>query len=129
LPEADFRYRSQSDVPEGRKCLYPAVAYSMNPNGEIAVECHPRFRGRFFDADLPRLFAGPVPCPARGCVCLDMYSFLGEVNRNVAPSPLAIYSEILLKRPIPEDPSLPMQPPPLDHQLIDIDVNTFPSVS
>jgi hypothetical protein len=100
LPEADFGYRSQLVSPQGKNCLYPAVAYGMDQAGTIGIECHADLpQGSFFDENLSTLFRGPVPCPHRSCYCLDKYSFLGEVNRNVTTNPLKIYSEILLKRP------------------------------
>lgn len=99
LPEADFRYRSGTASPFYKKCLYPALAYEMDYRGEISVGCHGAVSGSFFDAELPELFAGPVPCPHRSCVCLDKYSFLGEINRNTGTNPLRIYGDSLRARP------------------------------
>lgn len=98
LPEADFLYRTQIKSPMKHKCLYPSLAYEMDMTGEIKVGCHSEIVGNFFDASLPKLFMGPVPCPRKSCVCLDKYSFLEEVNRNVTTNPLEIYSDILKER-------------------------------
>jgi hypothetical protein len=98
LPSADYGYRSETLSPLGKPCLHPALAYRLDQTGHIAVGCHEDRCGNLFDATLPELFAGPVACPHRSCVCLDMYSFLGEVNRNRGVSPLHIYSAILRAR-------------------------------
>lgn len=97
LPNADYRYRTQIDSPLGKKCLFPALAYQMNQNGNIYVGCHKEERGSFFYDNLPDAFAGPVPCPSKTCLCLDMYSFLEDVNRNTTTNPLKIYSDMLKK--------------------------------
>jgi hypothetical protein len=98
LPDADYRYRTQAASPYGNKCLFPAVAYQMNQNGRIHVGCHPQVSGSIFDPDLPRTFPGPVPCPNKSCMCLDMYSFLEDVNRNTDVNPLLVYSDVLKNR-------------------------------
>jgi hypothetical protein len=95
LSAADFAFRSGLESPRGMKCLFPSLAYEMDYTGRIHVGCHPATEGSLFDRELPRLFAGPVPCPYEGCVCLDKYSFLGAVNRNVGLNPLAIYGQTL----------------------------------
>lgn len=94
LSEADFRYRGGAS-PRGKKCLFPSVSYELDYKGNVHVGCHPAASGSFFDETLPRLFAGPVPCPYTSCVCLDKYSFLGEINRNVGLDPLKIYGDRL----------------------------------
>jgi hypothetical protein len=53
--------------------------------------------GHFFDDELPPQFPGPVPCPQTRCVCLDMYSFLAEQERNCTTDPLAMYRDALLE--------------------------------
>ncbi len=97
LPPGDLGYRSQALSPRGKPCLHPAVAYRLDQTGRIAVGCHEDRYGDFFGATLPGLFPGPVACPHGSCVCLDMYSFLGEINRNSQASPLHVYSEVLRK--------------------------------
>lgn len=94
LSEADFRYRS-GESPYGKKCLFPSLGYELDYKGNIHVGCHPAAQGNFFDEALPRVFAGPVPCPHHSCVCLDKYSFLGSVNRNTGLDPLKIYGDQL----------------------------------
>lgn len=98
LPKEDFAFRSGTVSPKGRKCLFPALAYEMNQTGAVKVGCHPGTRTSFFDEKLPRLFAGPVPCPYTACVCVDKYSFLQDVNRNDTLSPIAVYADLLRER-------------------------------
>lgn len=95
LSAADFAFRSGMESPKGKKCLFPALAYELDYKGNIQVGCHSAAAGSLFDRELPDLFAGPVPCPADSCVCLDKYSFLGTINRNVELNPLKIYGESL----------------------------------
>jgi hypothetical protein len=95
LSAADFAFRTGKRSPKGMKCLYPALAYEMTYTGRIHVGCHPAAGGSFFDDELPRAFAGPVPCPHESCSCLDMYSFLAEVNRNTGLNPLEVYGRQL----------------------------------
>ncbi len=98
LPEADFLYRSQVQSPKGEKCLFPTIGYEMDQTGHIQAGCYPFVTGSFFDEQLPPAFAGPVPCPYRACTCLDKYSFLGSVNRNITANPLQVYSDLLKSR-------------------------------
>jgi organic radical activating enzyme len=98
LPLDDYLYRSQLMRPRGKKCLFPAVAYEMDQTGKIFVGCHPHVVGSIFDQDLVNQFIGPVPCPSKKCVCLDKYSFLHEINRNITCNPLEIYSDLLISK-------------------------------
>lgn len=98
IPEHDFAFRTGIKSPRGEKCLFPAVGLQMDYTGKIHVGCHPYISKSFFDKELPLLFAGPIPCPMKKCYCLDMYSFLQKVNRNITSNPLKIYSDVLLKR-------------------------------
>ncbi len=98
LPKADYYYRTKLLSPRGKKCLFPALAYMMNQNGRINVGCHAQISGSFFDDDLPEIFQSPMPCPEQYCVCLDMYSFLEDVDRNTDINPLFVYSNILRKK-------------------------------
>jgi hypothetical protein len=111
LPEEDFAYRSQHTSSMGKDCLFPAVGYEMDCRGMIHVGCYNRVADSFFNRQLPRRFAGPVPCPIRTCVALDMYSFLGEINRNTSMNTFAIYSDLLKehakKRFVQQLPVLP----------------------
>lgn len=95
LPEVDFLHRTRKNSTFAKKCLFPALAYQMTFDGNIHIGCHGNFSGSFFDEKLPELFAGPVPCPAKSCICLDMYSFLKDINRNTDTNPLKVYSELL----------------------------------
>lgn len=95
LPRADFLYKTQGLSPYGNKCLFPSLAYQMDQTGKIHVGCHPQASGSFFENSLPPTFIGPVPCPNNSCMCLDMYSFLKDVNRNKNVNPLLIYSDML----------------------------------
>jgi MoaA/NifB/PqqE/SkfB family radical SAM enzyme len=98
LEDADFQYRSGSLSPLGKKCLFPALAYELDYLGNIYVGCHAPASGNFFDKTLPPLFAGPVPCPHKSCVCLDKYSFVEGMGRNLSLDPLRTYGEILRNR-------------------------------
>mgnify|MGYP003750446563 FL=1 len=95
LPRADYLYKTRLASPYRKKCLFPAVAYQMDQRGAMNVGCHPDIRGSLFDDELPETFAGPGPCPQKSCGCLDMYSFLGEVNRNTSVDPFAAYCDLL----------------------------------
>jgi hypothetical protein len=98
LPEVDSLFRTDIGSPYGRKCLFPALAYEMDQVGHIYPGCHRQIAGSFFNRALPPVFAGPVPCPKKSCRCLDKYSFLKGVNRNISVNPLQIYSNILMAR-------------------------------
>lgn len=98
LPETDFLYRTGIKSPYGEQCLFPVIGMQMDYTGRINVGCHLDLYKSFFDQSLPLLFSEPVLCPMEKCYCLDMYSFLLSVNRNITPNPLQIYSELLLKR-------------------------------
>ena len=101
LPVKDYLFRSGTLSSRGRKCLFPALAYEMNQTGSIHVGCHRATASSFFADSLPTLFAGPVPCPHKSCVCVDKYSFLEEVNRNSSLSPIAVYADLLHERAVP----------------------------
>lgn len=96
LPNLDYLYRTQLMSPYRKKCLFPSLAYEMDQIGTINIGCHHHVKGNFFNPNLPSLFAGPVPCPVKSCVCLDKYSFLIGINRNTSLNPLKIYSNVLL---------------------------------
>lgn len=98
LPELDYMYRTRIASPHQRRCLFPALGYEMDQIGNIHVGCHSGVSGNFFNNKLPGLFAGAVPCPHHSCVCLDKYSFLKNVDRNLTPNPLRDYSDELFKR-------------------------------
>jgi len=96
LPLPDFLYRTKTCRTQKRKCLFPSLGYEMDYCGSIWVGCHRLLRGNIFKNRIPTLFSNPVLCPKPYCVCLDKYSFLIDVNRNVGRDPLSIYSELLL---------------------------------
>ncbi|PSS61539.1 hypothetical protein C6558_26160 [Ensifer sp. NM-2] len=95
IPDLDFRYRTGSDDPFGLQCSFPAVAYEVDYTGKVFVGCHPAEFGSFFDPELPARPTSAVPCPFHSCVCLDKYSFLDGVERNLSLNPLAEYSKAL----------------------------------
>lgn len=94
--DLDYRYRALRKSPEGKRCLFPALSYEMDPAGTVHVGCHREVTGSFFDPKLPRPFAGPVPCPMQKCSCLDMYSFLEGSDRVLGSNPLEDYGRELL---------------------------------
>jgi organic radical activating enzyme len=94
LHEVDFRFRGGAAT-LGLKCLFPALAYELDYRGQVHVGCHPAASGSFFAEHLPRPFAGPVPCPHGTCACLDKYSFLEGVDRNLSLDPLRTYGDLL----------------------------------
>ncbi|MDD5069760.1 MAG: 4Fe-4S cluster-binding domain-containing protein [Candidatus Omnitrophica bacterium] len=98
LPEKDFRYRSGQKKTQGKKCLFPALAYEMKPDGEIYVACHRAFlSGNFIkDKRLKRLFNDYTNCISLTCKCLDKYSFLRGFNRNYCENTLLSYKLALL---------------------------------
>ena len=95
--EVDYQYRALKKSPRGRRCLFPGIAYQMDAAGHIHVGCHSEVAGSFFDESLPRLFAGPVPCPMTRCGCTDMYSFLESSGRVLGANPLADHRRELLE--------------------------------
>ncbi len=95
LPPADYRYKATQAAPTGKKCLFPTIGYQLDYRGIISVGCVHKACGSLFAERLPNGPAGPIPCPLSRCRCLDMYSFLGEVNRNITLDPLQVYSEQL----------------------------------
>ncbi|MCK5000179.1 MAG: radical SAM protein [Anaerohalosphaera sp.] len=103
LPLADYQYRTQTVSPFGKKCLFPSLAYQMDQTGQIQVGCHPQISGSFFENSLPPTFVGPAPCPMKSCACLDMYSFLKNVDRNTDVNPLLVYSEMLKNKSLRHD--------------------------
>ena len=102
LPEIDYRFKVLRESPLGRKCLYPALSYELDFRGRIRVACVSVEWSSIFAETLPALPPGPVACPARGCECLDMYSFLEGSTRNTTTDPLKDYCE-QLKSMAPEE--------------------------
>ena len=94
LHAVDFKYRSGAS-PLGQKCLFPALAYELDYRGRVHIGCHSAAAGSFFADRLPTQFAGPVPCPHTSCVCLDKYSFLEGIDRNLSLDPLRTYGDLL----------------------------------
>lgn len=105
LPTDDYLFRSGTLSTRGRKCLFPSLAYEMNQTGTIHIGCHRSMQASFFADTLPVLFAGPVPCPYKSCVCVDKYSFLEEINRNNSLSPIGVYADLLNSRTHPSERS------------------------
>lgn len=91
LPPEDWFFRSGGET-YGRSCLYPALAYEMNPDGAVSVACHP-LNGNVLEGTLPRGFDSYVDCPHEKCTCVNRYTFLGELGYNVEGTPLAGYAK------------------------------------
>jgi len=98
LPPVDYRFKVMNEKPQGKRCLYPAVAYELDARGAMNVGCFPDRKGSLFDDRLPALPRGPVPCPRTTCGCLDMYSFLEGQERNRTTDPLGAYAAELCAR-------------------------------
>jgi len=98
LPTVDYLYRTGTKSPKGKKCLFPSLAYEMDFKGNIHIGCYPKTSVNFLNSKLPLPFPGPVTCPNTQCACLDKYSFLEGINRNVTTNPLELYSQALLER-------------------------------
>jgi organic radical activating enzyme len=86
--EFDLSYRAQLISPNGKLCLYPAIAYEINQFGQIMVGCYSKRTGDFIMGKIPKLFDTPIPCPSDKCLCLDKYSFLEGCERNLSLNPL-----------------------------------------
>lgn len=95
LPRLDYEMRSQERLSLGVPCLFPSLSYEMDGQGRIHVGCHTEQGGSFFDATLPVLPEPEILCPWGACVCLDKYSFMAGVERNVSTNPLAVYAGLL----------------------------------
>lgn len=101
LPPVDFAYRTQTESPAGKLCHFPSLSYEMNYAGIITAGCLYENKASFFDRSLPPNPSSAVPCPIGSCVCLDKYSFLDGVERNLTTNPLAHYSTELRRRTNP----------------------------
>lgn len=98
LPEVDYRFRTGQADPHGLPCSFPAVAYELDYKGNVIVGCHFDKNGSFFDENLPLRPEAKVSCPLRSCVCLDKYSFIDGVERNLSYNPLREYRRALQRR-------------------------------
>lgn len=98
LPDLDYRFRTGQSDPHGMACSFPAIAYELDYKGNVISGCQPELKGSFFDEVLPDRPDAPIPCPLRSCVCLDKYSFLSGVERNLSYNPLAEYGAALRRR-------------------------------
>lgn len=98
VPPVDWVFRSGGST-AGRSCLYPAIAYEMNPDGSASVACHPQY-GNVFDGSLPKSFDSCVPCPHPKCSCMVRYSFLRELDYNADSTPLAGYAKRYKELPL-----------------------------
>ncbi|MGD0729909.1 MAG: hypothetical protein ABR956_01510 [Terracidiphilus sp.] len=99
IPALEFSQKVLQIPTDGEQCLYPAIAYDMDYEGNVSVACFPSVSGSFFDVKLPKQPAGPVSCPAKNCFCTDKYVMLKRAKslRAAAINPLAYYSEELLR--------------------------------
>lgn len=96
LADIDIFYRTGGRS-KGKICYYPSIAFEMNQNGDIAIGCFPQVYGNIFKDDLPELPNGPVKCPHYTCYCLDKYSFIKGINRNLELNILKVYGKIIRK--------------------------------
>ncbi len=94
-PLIDVTLRTNEIHSTGELCMYPALAYDLNPMGYANVGCFPRINGDFIASRLPERFSDRVPCPATACNCgcLDKYAFLKQVGRGVKMDLLEEYVE------------------------------------
>ncbi|MDR3408171.1 MAG: radical SAM protein [Methylovirgula sp.] len=97
LPEVDYLYRTGTQNPYGKGCLFPALSYEMDYKGHIHAGCMSE-GGLFFDSELPKRPLEAVLCPMHSCVCLDKYSFLSGIERNISTNPLMEYKKALWDR-------------------------------
>ena len=91
LPELDYEFKVLRASPQGRECLYPAIAFELDYRGTIRGACLGSASASIFDESLPAVPSGPVACPNTRCECLDMYSFLKGSTRNRTTNPLQDY--------------------------------------
>lgn len=92
LGETDYYYRAGGTT-KGKTCLFPSIAYEMFANGDISVGCFSKLSSNIFRKNqLPQRPAGPVKCPGSICFCLDKYSFIKGMNRNLGLNTLKLYS-------------------------------------
>ena len=97
LDSVDFYYKTGGRT-KGKVCYYPSIALEMNQNGNIGVGCFQRVSGNIFEDGVPELPQGPVRCPYDKCMCLDKYSFIKGINRNIDLNTLKIYGNLIRKR-------------------------------
>jgi hypothetical protein len=97
LPPLDYEWRAGGS-PFGKSCRFPGLSYEMDLKGNVFPGCHPEKSGSLFDATLAPVEPQYSPCPTQGCVCLDKYSFLEGVERNVTLVPLRHYAAALSER-------------------------------
>lgn len=90
-PDADWYFRTGGPT-RGTRCMYPAVAYEINPDGSLEVGCHPRV-GNLFDGPLPELLEAPAVCPMNKCTCTDRYSYNERVGVDGPLLPIDAYAE------------------------------------
>lgn len=94
MPAEDWYFKSGGST-LGSLCMYPALAYEVNPDGSVEAACSPRI-GSLFDAALPELPVGPVSCPLKKCTCTDRYSHNERITVGRTKASLDAYIERML---------------------------------
>lgn len=92
-PQDDY---AVGKVPAGKPCLYPSLAYEIDPDGSLIVACHRSkdwAHGNLFHGELPPLKQGYTPCPKKSCSCVERYSFLQELGVNLTKSPKGLHAQ------------------------------------
>jgi organic radical activating enzyme len=95
--EQDFYFKIGRS-PRGKTCLYPSVGYEMSQTGCLSVGCIGSRRGSLFDPVLPSIGDRSIACPHNECSCIDKYSFLLQINRNLSTNVLQTYCDLLRKK-------------------------------
>lgn len=89
LPRQDLLFRSMMVNPQGKPCLFPAIAYEIFPSGELRIACQHNSSNKSFPAAKGNLFQDTIPkaefkyrrCPVGHCNCTHKYPFLKEIDR------------------------------------------------
>jgi hypothetical protein len=97
LPNVDLQYRTGLRT-KGKSCIYPMFAYRMDQYGKLSVGCFPHLKGDLFKKKLPKRPPAPIACPMESCVCLDKYSFIKGISRNIGLNILEIYGDIVRQK-------------------------------
>lgn len=79
----DLGYKAGLVSPKGKMCRYPMIGIYMRANGDISIGCEEKVIGNIFYTKFPDLMKKPLKCNKDLCLCLHMYSFLEECDRNL----------------------------------------------
>lgn len=96
LDDIDIFYKTVGKT-KGKVCYYPSIAYEMNQNGDVGVGCYLWISRNIFKNGIPKLPEAPIKCPHNYCKCLDKYSFIKGINRNIELNTLKIYGNLIRK--------------------------------